>query len=187
MSASKLKVTWNRLTLLFIALLVLLADQGSKHLIVNSLQRHQEWAPIPSLQWLFAITYTTNTGAAFGLFPGGSQFFIVVAVVVVIVMLAYYQQLAANQWLLKLGLGLQLGGAMGNLADRLVRGHVVDFIYFKFWPVFNVADSCIFVGVVLMAIFLLKEGKEKPEEQQDVPVAEGHEKENPKRNLSAAP
>lgn len=173
---------WGRLILPLTAALVLLADQSSKYAIVNSLQRYQEWAPVPALQWLFAITYTTNTGAAFGLFPNGSLFFVVIAVVVVIAIFIYYQHLAVHQWLLRLSLGLQLGGAVGNLLDRLSRGHVVDFIYFKFWPVFNVADSCIFVGVALMAYCLLKEGK-----QQETSVAEGHEKGNSEQNLSAAP
>jgi signal peptidase II len=167
--------------------MVLAADQGSKYIIVNSLQRYQEWVPIPALQWLFAITYTTNTGAAFGLFPNGSVFFAVIAVVVALTILIYHRQLDSHQWLLRLSLGLQLGGAVGNLLDRLIRGHVVDFIHFKFWPVFNVADSCIVVGVALMAYFLLKEERERPLEQRRVSAAEGHEKENSERNLSAAP
>jgi signal peptidase II len=167
--------------------MVLLADQSSKYIIVNSLQRYQEWAPIPALRWLFAITYTTNTGAAFGLFPNGSVFFVVIAVAVVLAILVYYRQLATHEWLLRFSLGLQLGGAVGNLLDRLTRGYVVDFIHFKFWPVFNVADSCIVVGVALMAYFLLKEGKENPGEQREVSAAGGHEQENSEPNLSATP
>jgi len=179
---SKFRDIWGRLILPITTVLVLVADQSSKHIIVNGLQRYEEWAPIPALQWLFAITYTTNTGAAFGLFPDGSVFFAVVAVVVVIAILIYHRQLTAHQWLLRFSLGLQLGGAVGNLLDRLSRGCVVDFIYFKFWPVFNVADSCIFVGAILMAYFLLKEGKERPGEQQETSATQGHEKEK-----SAAP
>jgi signal peptidase II len=167
--------------------MVLLADQSSKYIIVNSLQRYQEWAPIPALRWLFAITYTTNTGAAFGLFPNGSVFFVVIAVAVVVAILVYHRQLATHQWLLRLSLGLQLGGAVGNLLDRLTRGHVVDFIHFKFWPVFNMADSCIVVGVALMAYFLLKEEKENAGEQREVSAVEGHEQENSEQNLSATP
>jgi signal peptidase II len=167
------------------AAIALLADQSSKYIIVNNLQRHQEWVPIPALQWLFAITHTTNTGAAFGLFPSGSDFFAVIALVVILAILIYHRQLATRQWLLRFGLGLQLGGAAGNLIDRLTRGYVVDFIYFKFWPVFNVADSCIFVGVVLMAYCLLKEGQESSGEEPDVSAVEGHEQENLEKNLSA--
>ncbi len=185
MIASKFKNRWSTLILPITVALVLIADQVSKYIIVNSLQRYQEWAPIPALQWLFAITYTTNTGAAFGLFPDGSIFFVAIAIVVVIAILVYYRQLTPHQWLLRFSLGLQLGGALGNnLLDRLTRGHVVDFIYFKFWPVFNVADGCIVVGVALMAYFLLKE---EPGEQQKTSVAESHDKENPEQNLSATP
>jgi len=179
--------SWARLILPVAAALALFGDQISKHIIINTLQRYEEWAPIPSLQWLFAITYTTNTGAAFGLFPDGSLFFVIVAVVVVVAILVYHRQIAAQQWLLRLGLGLQLGGALGNLLDRLTRGYVVDFIYFKFWPVFNVADSCIVLGVALMAYFLLREGKEGPGEEQETAASEGHDQGSSERNLSATP
>ena len=167
------------------AVLVLLADQTSKYIIINNLQRYEEWAPIPALQWLFVITYITNTGVAFGLFPDGSLFFVVIAVVVVIAILIYYRQLSVHQWLLRFSLGLQLGGALGNLLDRLTRGYVVDFLYFKFWPVFNMADSCVVLGVALMAYFLLQEEKKGPGRQQEASTAEGHEKENSEQNLSA--
>ena len=185
MSASTFRDRWARLILPVVAALVLLADQTSKYIIASNLQRYEEWAPIPALQWFFVITYTTNTGAAFGLFPDGSLFFIIIALVVVIAILIYHRQLAVHQWLLRISLGLQLGGALGNLLDRLTRGYVVDFIYFKFWPVFNTADSCIFVGVVLMAFFLLRQGEKGPEEGREAPMAEGHEKESSEQNLSA--
>ena len=154
MSASTFRDRWARLILPVVAVLVLLADQTSKYIIASNLQRYEEWAPIPALQWFFVITYTTNTGAAFGLFPDGSLFFIIIALVVVIAILIYHRQLAVHQWLLRFSLGLQLGGALGNLLDRLTRGYVVDFIYFKFWPVFNTADSCIFVGVVIAGFIM---------------------------------
>ena len=165
--------------------MVLLADQSSKYIIVNSLQRYQEWAPIPALRRLFAITYTTNTGAAFGLFPNGSVFFVLIAVTVVLAILVYYRQLATHQWLLRLSLGLQLGGAVGNLLDRLTRGYVVDFIYFKFWPVFNVADSCIVVGAAVMAFFLLREGEERSGDRPQATASESHGQEGSGQNLSA--
>ena len=185
MFASRFKDKWASLILPTAAVLVLFADQISKNIIVSNLQRYEEWAPIPALQRLFAITHITNTGAAFGLFPDASLFFTIIAVVVIAVILVYHRQLATHQWLLKLGLGLQLGGASGNLLDRLTRGYVVDFIHFKFWPVFNVADSCVFVGAALMAFFLFKEGKEASGERQETSVAEDHEKEDSGHNLSA--
>jgi len=159
LSASKVMNKLARWFLSITAALVILVDQVSKYIIVNSLERFQEWAPIPSLQRFFAITYITNTGVAFGLFPDSSILFIIIAVVVIAIIFVYHRQLAEQQWLLRISLGLQLGGAIGNLLDRLTRGYVVDFIHFKFWPVFNVADSCVVVGAALMAYFLLKEGQ----------------------------
>lgn len=187
MSVSEFKNKWGHLVLPLTATLVLMADQASKYIIVNSLERYQEWAPIPSLQWFFAITHTTNTGAAFGLFPNSGALFVVIAVVVVVAIFIYHRQLTTHQWLLRFSLGLQLGGAGGNLLDRLTRGCVVDFIHFKFWPVFNVADSCIVVGVALMAYFFLKEGQAEAVEQQETPAAESGEKETSEKNLSATP
>lgn len=173
MLVSKSRIKWGHLILPITTALALIADQASKYIIANSLERFEEWTPIPSLQWLFAITYTTNTGAAFGLFPNSGPLFIVIAVVVVIAIFIYYRQLATQQRLLRFSLGLQLGGALGNLLDRLARGYVVDFIHFKFWPVFNVADSCIVVGVALMAYFLLKEGQAEANERQETMATRG--------------
>jgi signal peptidase II len=183
---SKSRIKWGHLILPITATLALIADQASKYIIASSLERFEEWAPIPSLQWLFAITYTTNTGAAFGLFPNSGALFIVIAVVVVIAIFIYYRQLATQQRLLRFSLGLQLGGALGNLLDRLTRGYVVDFIHFKFWPVFNVADSCIVVGVALMAYFLLKEGQAEANERQETMATGGSDQENSGQNLSTA-
>ena len=84
----------------------------------------------------------------------------VIAVVVVVVIVVYYRYLPGNQWLVQASLGLQLGGALGNLLDRLSHGHVIDFIDFKVWPVFNVADSSVFVGVVILAYYLLRHGED---------------------------
>lgn len=166
---------WAHLILPITATLVLIADQASKRIIVDNLARSQEWTPIPSLQWLFAITHTTNTGAAFGLFPDSGVLFVVIALMVVVAIFFYHRQLASHQWLLRFSLGLQLGGALGNLLDRLTRGYVVDFIYFKFWPVFNVADSCVVVGVALMAYFLLRESKVDAN-KQEAPATKSSEK-----------
>jgi len=171
---------WQHLAFLIIAALVVLTDQISKYVVTRTMTPYQEWAPIPAIQRLFAITYVTNTGAAFGIFPQASTVFAVVAVVVVIALFFYNRQLESGQWLLRLSLGLQLGGAVGNLIDRLTRGFVVDFIHFKLWPVWNVADASIVVGVALMAFFLLREGQVEPEKTQDTEVDSSEE------NLSAA-
>ena len=148
----------NRLMLMLIAAVVLAADQISKQLVLRSLRINESWSPIPGLSRFFSFTYTTNTGAAFGLFPDRGGLFIVIAIVVIIAIVIYYRYLPANRLLVRISLGLQLGGATGNLLDRLRYGHVIDFLDFKVWPVFNFADSAIVVGVVLLAYYLLTEG-----------------------------
>lgn len=142
--------------------LILLADQASKHLVTTRLGEGQSWNVTPWLAPILHITYVTNTGAAFGLFPNWGQFFVFVAVIVIVVLVLYYLHLSDGQWLVRLALGLQLGGAIGNLIDRLRWGFVVDFVDLNFWPlhnwpVFNVADSSIVVGVSLLTLVMLWE------------------------------
>ncbi len=142
--------------------LVLAVDQISKRLITVYLQVGQSWDVAPWLAPLFRITYVTNTGAAFGLFPGLGGFFMVVAVVVVVAIIVYYLYLPDGQIVVRAALGLQLGGAIGNLTDRLHRGFVVDFIDLNFWPmhnwpVFNMADSAIVAGVTILFVIMLWE------------------------------
>ena len=144
-----------------VALLILVADQISKYLILSNLNPGQSWNPVASLTSWASITHVTNTGAAFGLFPDRGSFFVVIAVIVVAAIIFYYRHLPAGQWWIKVSLGLQLGGALGNLLDRLRMGYVIDFIDFKIWPVFNLADSAIVIGVAILAYFLLQDRDEK--------------------------
>ena len=143
------------------ALLTLVADQISKYLVLSNLNLGQSWNPVTSLTPWVSITHVTNTGAAFGLFPDRGSLFIVIAVVVVAAIIFYYRHLPAGQWWIKISLGLQLGGALGNLLDRLRLGYVIDFIDFKIWPVFNLADSAIVIGVAILAYYLLRDRGEK--------------------------
>ncbi len=148
------------LILPLVALLTLAADQLSKQWIVT----HLEWGQSMDLaSWLtpvLRLTHITNTGVAFGLLQGMGDIFTVVAVVVVGVLLWYHHSLPPGHILLRIALGLQLGGAIGNLTDRLVRGAVVDFIDFNFWPLhrwplFNLADASIVTGVGLLMLMML--------------------------------
>jgi signal peptidase II len=145
------------LVLPVIAVLVFAADRLSKYWVVTHLELNTAWAPIPALERLFVFRYATNTGAAFGIFPDWGSVFALIAVVVVVIIVLYYRHLPQGQWLLRVGLGLQLGGALGNLWDRVRIGHVTDFIDFHIWPVFNVADLSIVSGVVILAFCLLRE------------------------------
>ena len=146
-----------------VAALVILTDQLSKYWVATQLPEGQSWYIAPWLAPILRLTHVTNTGVAFGLFPGLGILFVIVSIVVVVVILLYELQLPHDQWLIRLALGLQLGGAIGNnLIDRVRLGSVVDFIDLNFWPletfpVFNLADASIVVGVIMLAGVLLLE------------------------------
>jgi signal peptidase II len=155
--------------------LVLFLDQVTKYQVATWLKEGQSWDVMPWLPPLFRITPVTNTGAAFGLFPKLGDVFMAIAVVVIVAIFVYYRRLPDGQELVRLALGLQMGGALGNLIDRLRQGFVVDFIHFNYWPmrnwpVFNLADSAIVAGVVLLALLMLWEEWCELRRQ---PVAEG--------------
>ncbi len=139
-----------KMMMLFIAAIVLLLDQGSKYLVEANLPLYEIYAPFPAIQKLFRITHVPNTGAAFGLFPNGSLLFMGVAIVVTTVIIIYNFTLSDAQRGLRIALGLQLGGAFGNLVDRFRIGHVTDFLDFGPWPIFNVADMSVVAGACVL-------------------------------------
>jgi signal peptidase II len=140
------------LFLVGVALAVILLDQVTKALVVANLALYEQWAPVEALRPYFTLTYIQNTGAAFGLLPNGGWFFVAVAVLVSGLIVYFYRTMPDQTWLIRAALGLQLGGGLGNLVDRIQRGYVVDFLDFKFWPVFNVADSALVVGVIALLV-----------------------------------
>jgi signal peptidase II len=145
------------LMLLGVAIVVVALDQLTKVWVSTSLADGGWWTPLPALWRVFRITHITNSGAAFGIFPNQGNFFIIIAVVVALAIVLYYRYLPSQGWLVRLSLGLQLGGAMGNLLDRIRYGHVVDFIDIGFWPIFNVADVAIVTGVGILAYCLWRD------------------------------
>ncbi len=156
-----------------VAVLVVVADQLSKNWIRSNIPLNSALVPFPGLEPYFRLVHWNNTGAAFGILQGQGGIFVVIAVVVIVGVLMYLRQLPSDQWAVKLCLGLMLGGAVGNLVDRLqFSGQVTDFLLFSLpvggrvfeWPAFNVADSCIVVGVILMAFLLLREENQRPAE-----------------------
>jgi signal peptidase II len=150
--------TWRQwLLLALVAGLTILADQVSKAYIAAHLALHESWMPLDFIEPVFRITHIRNTGAAFGMFPQGGSIFLIIAVIVSTVIIYYYRQIPGHAWLVRVALGLQLGGALGNVVDRVRQGYVVDFLNVKYWPVFNVADSSIVVGVALLALVMLRE------------------------------
>ena len=108
------------------------------------------------------IVHWSNSGAAFGTFQNGNPVFTVLAILVIIAIIYYYPRVEANDWTLRLAMGLQLGGAAGNLVDRLLMHRVTDFISVGNFPVFNVADASISIGVVVLLLGVwVKERLEK--------------------------
>jgi len=146
---------WRWLILPILALLILGIDQAAKHLVVQRIPPYQAWMPAPALARFFNLTFITNTGAAFGLFQDRSLVFVIVAVVISIGIVLYLRRIPHEEWLIRVSLAMQLGGALGNLVDRVRLGYVVDFMDFHMWPVFNFADTFIVVGVGLLAYCLL--------------------------------
>ncbi len=140
-----------------IAALVLVADQLTKVLATLYVAPAGR-AGIQVLGLPLYLTYVTNTGAAFGLFKDLTALFIVIALgVIAAIIYMERRRVAASPWL-RVALGLQLGGALGNLLDRLRLGYVVDFIDLRWWPVFNLADSAIVVGVGIVMVTALVPG-----------------------------
>jgi signal peptidase II len=141
------------LLFLGVAVAVVLADQVTKRLAE---QRLRDTGSIPVVDDILRLTYVENRGAAFGVLQDQTTFFVLVGILVIGVIAASYRYLPRSGFLLHLALGLQLGGAIGNLIDRVRQGYVVDFVDFGYranwWPVFNVADSAIVVGVALLAL-----------------------------------
>jgi signal peptidase II len=129
---------------------VVAADQATKTWAVHRLST----GPI-HIVWKLDLVLSYNSGSAFGLAQGWAPVLSALAGLIVVALLAVLR--GVRSWPMSLALGLVLGGALGNLSDRVVRGHhgaVVDFIALHFWPTFNVADSCIVIGVILAAVLL---------------------------------
>ncbi|MEI8131588.1 MAG: signal peptidase II [Leptolinea sp.] len=159
------KIIKDYLVLALIAGAIVVLDQWSKAFVRSSLEIGAIWSPWEWLTPYARIVHWQNTGVAFGLFQGQSMIFAVLAIFVSGVIIYYYPRIPAHDRLLRFALGLQLAGALGNLIDRLTVGHVTDFISVGTFPVFNVADSSITVGVVILLISVwLQERRDKHKE-----------------------
>lgn len=141
-----------------VAAIVLVVDQLSKALVLTFLAPGAPHAEVVIVPGLLRLYYVENTGAAFGLFQGKNPLLAFLAFGVVVALVVWFRELV-RFWLGALALGLQLGGAVGNLIDRFRHGFVVDFIDFSFWPTFNVADSAITIGVLMLLYVLLRQGQ----------------------------
>ncbi len=135
------------------ALIIFLMDQGSKFLVDK---KFDIFTSQPIIENFFHITLLYNTGGAFGLFQGRTAILIGFTVILFLLIYKYRHLLPQKTWWHKAALGLLVGGAAGNFFDRIFRGHVIDFLDFQIWPVFNIADSAITVAIFLffLQVFL---------------------------------
>jgi len=139
------------------AVLVVAADQSTKWLIRQTLERGSAWPG----DWPVKIVHITNSGAAFGMLQGAGPLLVVASLIGLGAIAIYLFNPDFAHPLTQAGLALMFGGAVGNLIDRIRSGEVVDFIKFPHFWAFNVADSSITIGVLLLAWAMLTEGEKK--------------------------
>ncbi|HKY53274.1 MAG TPA: signal peptidase II [Anaerolineales bacterium] len=148
-----------------IAALIVALDQWTKWLVRVNIPDGGVWLP-ESLAWLSPyarIVHWHNTGAAFGMFQDAGMVFTVLAFIVIAAIIYYYPHVENSDWSLRLAMSMQLGGAIGNLIDRLTLGKVTDFISIGTFPVFNIADASISVGaaVLLLGVWLTERSEKR--------------------------
>lgn len=145
-----------------LALIVLILDQASKYVVSHYMQVGQS---IPIIPNVFELTSLRNTGAAWSILEGKMIFFYIVSIVVLAIVIYYMQKIGRFRPLLGTSLGLIIGGTLGNFLDRLIHGKVVDFIHVYIgsysYPIFNLADSALCIGAILLLIYSLKDGKKE--------------------------
>ena len=156
---------------LAVAATSIILDQWTKSLVRASIPKYDSIHPVPALGDYLIFEHVDNYGAAFGILQGQGSLFIVIAAVVVVAILFYVRYLPTDQWIVRVLLGLQLGGAVGNVLDRLYQGYVTDFIKtgipgFYYIPNYNIADMSIFFGVVGLAIVVIFDDMRKQREEK---------------------
>ena len=153
--------------LIQLAVLVFVLDQFTKFLVRDQLL-YRESFPVSGF---FRFTHTFNTGSAFGIFQNQNTALIFVSFIGVAILILIYRSQRVPTGFLRLSIGLQIGGALGNLLDRLRLGHVTDFIDVGDWPVFNLADASIITGLVILAWFFMIA---EPKDDQDSGPTSGY-------------
>lgn len=141
-----------------IAALIVVADQLLKYVVHGALKLGQS---IPLINNVLNLTYVRNTGAAFSLFVGFSSYLVIIGLVVAAAVVYFHYKGPKTNYYMQVGLAFVLGGSLGNLVDRVFRGYVIDYIDIMIWPVFNLADIMINVGVILIAYKLFAEEEKK--------------------------
>ena len=135
-----------------IVILITALDQIIKILIINNFPLG---LPHPIIENIFNITYVKNTGIAFGMFKGNNLVMIILNIIIITIITVLLYSMDFDNIFFKLSAGFIIGGALGNLIDRINRGFIVDYLDLSFWPTFNLADSMVVIGGIMLAIFLL--------------------------------
>jgi signal peptidase II len=152
---------------------LVLLDQLTKQWVRTNLGFSEVYLPGFWLTQYVRLIHWRNTGAAFGVFQNMNTVFTILSFVVSGAILYYFPRVPRQEWPLRLAMGLQLGGAVGNLIDRLTQGYVTDFISLGNFAVFNVADASISVGVVILILGMwLKDQREKPHQSSTAPAGD---------------
>ena len=144
--------------LIAVAVTAFAADQLSKYFIRANFAIGDSWPR----EGFFRITHGTNTGTAFGLFPDQTLLLTIASVVAIGFIVYFYRAHGGQTWLSGLNVGLLLGGAFGNLVDRVAAGRVTDFIDVGPWPIFNIADSAVVVGITLLIASMILFDRPEP-------------------------
>lgn len=149
--------------ILWISLPLYLLDQLTKHLVLWNVPLHDSREVLPGL---LNLVHYTNTGAAFGMMSNNNLFFVGLSIVALVVLTVFYRRGQFRDRFSLIGLALLVSGILGNLTDRLLHKHVIDFLDFYWldhhWPAFNVADSCICVAAALFVLSSFFEQSQKP-------------------------
>ena len=136
---------------------LLIAAQAVNHLVRTTMVQGQS---IPIIENIFHITYIENPGAAFGILANQRMLFLILTAVIVGVMIYLYCSLSNKKSLTAISLGIVVSGAIGNFIDRFMQGTVTDFLDFRIWPIFNIADIAICVGLALICYFIIIKGED---------------------------
>jgi len=155
--------------------IVIAIDQITKSLVRTHLALQEIWAPWRWLVPYARIVHWKNSGAAFGMLQGLGDIFTILAILVAVAIIYYFPQVSRDDWVLRLAMGFQLGGAIGNLIDRITSGYVTDFISIGTLPVFNVADASITMGVTILILGMwVKEQNHPAAENETDPELTNH-------------
>lgn len=139
-----------------IAVIVLIIDRISKYMAKTYLK---DIGSVPVIKNIFHFTYVENRGVAFGMLQNKNWIFVPVTLVIVAGIVYILYKMQKSSLLMKISLVLVLSGALGNLIDRVFNGYVIDFFDFRVWPVFNIADSSIVIGAILLGYVMLIKGE----------------------------